>query len=262
MLTSNTDGADITLKGVYMNNIALQLYSIRENIAKLGYQEGVRTIAEMGYRAVETAGFPGTNPQKAAKLFQDLGIKVVSAHTGTPIGNDKNKILDELAVLGNPKLVCSQIGPEDVKTLDSIKALCARLNEGYEASRENGVVFGIHNHWWEFGQVNGRNVHEFMVELLDPGIFFEIDTYWAKVGGADPIRVINNLSDRVPLLHIKDGPGTREAAMQAIGQGVMDFPALMKEAGSKVEWLIVELDRCDTDMLTALKESYNYLAAL
>ena len=47
-----------------------------------------------------------------------------------------------------------------------------------------GIEFGIHNHWWEFGTVEGRLAHDVMVEMLDSRIFFEIDTYWAKVGGS------------------------------------------------------------------------------
>jgi sugar phosphate isomerase/epimerase len=64
---------------------------------------------------------------------------------------------------------------------------------------------------------------------------------------------------RAPLLHIKDGPGTREQAMTAVGQGVMDWATIMKAKWEGTEWLIVELDRCDTDMFEAVAESCRYL---
>jgi sugar phosphate isomerase/epimerase len=44
----------------------------------------------------------------------------------------------------------------------------------------------------------------------------------------------------------------------AVGQGVMNFPALFA-AAHQPEWVVVELDRCATDMVTAVQESYNYL---
>ena len=47
--------------------------------------------------------------------------------------------------------------------------------------------------------------------------------------------------------------------MVALGQGIVDIPAIVAAAAS-AEWLIVELDRCDTDMMTAVVESYQYLA--
>jgi sugar phosphate isomerase/epimerase len=86
-----------------------------------------------------------------------------------------------------------------------------------------------------------------------------VDTYWVKVAGHDPAAVLRQLGNRAPLLHIKDGPadGT-QSAMTAVGAGVLDWQAIIP-AGSAAEWLIVELDRCDTDMLQAVADSYTYL---
>ena len=39
----------------------------------------------------------------------------------------------------------------------------------------------------------------------------------------------------------------------------MDWNAIMAASASTVEWHIVELDRCATDMFTAVAESYKYL---
>ena len=51
--------------------LAVQLYSVREALAR-DFDGVVRQIADMGYAGVETAGFPGTTPQAAARLFQDV----------------------------------------------------------------------------------------------------------------------------------------------------------------------------------------------
>jgi len=45
--------------------------------------------------------------------------------------------------------------------------------------------------------------------------------------------------------------------MTALGEGVMDIPALV--AQSKTDMYIVELDRCATDMMEAVGKSYRYL---
>ncbi|MCB0231676.1 MAG: sugar phosphate isomerase/epimerase, partial [Anaerolineae bacterium] len=55
-----------------------------------------------------------------------------------------------------------------------------------------------------------------------------------------------------------DGPATEKDPMVAVGQGVMDFPAIIP-AATGAQWLIVELDRCATDMMVAVDESYRYL---
>ena len=48
--------------------------------------------------------------------------------------------------------------------------------------------------------------------------------------------------------------------MTAVGEGKMDWPPIMdamEEAA--VHWQIVELDRCASDMLEAVRGSYDYL---
>lgn len=243
--------------------IALQLYSVRDEIGKNGqdYESIVRKIAGYGYSGVETAGFPGTTPQKAAKLFKELALTVSSAHVGLPLGKNKQEILDTIEQLGKPTLVCTQIRPDDVKTIDSIKKLCDLLNEGYEVAKINGIAYAIHNHWWEFSEINGKLVHDIMVELLSPGVSFELDTYWIKVAGHDPVRFIKNLGKRVPLLHIKDGPVNREEPMTAVGDGKMDIRSILSVENESA-WNVVELDRCGTDMLEAIRRSYAYLSGL
>ena len=68
--------------------------------------------------------------------------------------------------------------------------------------------------------------------------------------------VITGLGERAPMLHIKDGPATQTEGMTALGEGVMDFDAIF--AASNAKWNIVELDRCDTDMMEAVEKSYQY----
>ena len=46
--------------------------------------------------------------------------------------------------------------------------------------------------------------------------------------------------------------------MMAVGSGKMDFSPIV-EVADFAEYLIVELDSCATDMLDALKQSYDYL---
>ena len=41
--------------------------------------------------------------------------------------------------------------------------------------------------------------------------------------------------------------------------GALDWPAIIGAGAGNTEWLIVELDRCATDMAEAVQQSYNYL---
>ena len=71
--------------------------------------------------------------------------------------------------------------------------------------------------------------------------------------------MIAELGSRAPLIHMKDGPCTRKEDMQALGEGVTDFQSIIDAGGDNVDWWIVELDRCATDMVEAVEKSYTFL---
>lgn len=237
--------------------IALQLYTLRQEMAQ-DFEGTVREVAAIGYAGVETAGFPGTTPAEAAKLFQELRLSVTSAHLPLPLGERKSEVLDTAAALECSRIICPSIPADQFTSVDAIMRACNSLNQAQAVALANGLTLGYHNHWWEFQQVDGRLAFDIFREHLDPGVFFEIDTYWVQTAGVDPGDMVRKLDHRVPLLHIKDGPAVRNQPMVAVGSGVMNIPAIVAEARS-TEWLIVELDECATDMLTAVSQSYHYL---
>jgi sugar phosphate isomerase/epimerase len=240
--------------------IALQLYTLRE-AAQTNFEGVVRNVADIGYVGVEPAGFPGTNAEGAAKLFKSLGLQVPSIHASFPVGDAKNQAIETAQALGTKRII-SGIGRGDKwDTADKIKANCDLINEAAANVAGHGLTVGYHNHWWEFDTiVDGRPAYEHMLEQLDSSVFFQIDTYWVRVGGKNILDVIKQIGNRAPVLHIKDGPADKpESDMVAVGSGVMDWQAIMAASASTAEWHIVELDRCGSDMMTAVADSYQYL---
>lgn len=243
-----------------MKNVSVQLYSVRE-LAAVDFEGTVRKIAAMGYDGVETAGFPGTTPAAAARLFKELGLKVLSAHSQLPLGEKQTELIEAVAAVGSPIYVVPSVRPEDIASVDATRGFCDKLNEAATACRKHGLAFGYHNHWMEMADLGGKRVYQVMNTYLDPAVAFEVDTYWVKVAGLDPAAVVTELGQRARLLHLKDGPGTREAAMVPLGTGIMDIPALVK-AAKYLEVPIVEFDRCAGDILVDLKKSVDYLKTL
>ena len=233
------------------------MYSVREALAN-DYAGIVRKVAQMGYVGVEPANFPGTTPEKAGELFRELELAVPSAHTSMPIGEQKNEVLDAMAAVGCKRIISGK-GPDDFGTIDQIKRTCDLFNEASTIALENGLVFGMHNHWWEFQKVEGRYVYEVILECVVPEVFFEIDTYWVQTAGPDPAAVVREFGRRSPLLHLKDGPCLRGEPMTALGEGIVDIPSVVAAGAGATEWLIVELDACATDMLEAIEKSCSYL---
>jgi sugar phosphate isomerase/epimerase len=238
--------------------IAVQLYTVREALGK-DFAGVIKKIAGMGYVGVETAGFPGTTPAEARQLFDELGLVVSSAHSRLPVGDQKNEVLETVAALGCKRIICAALPRDSYESIAKLESACDQVNEAAANAAQHGFTLGMHNHWWEFEQVEGRYRYEVMLERLNLDIFFQLDTYWTKVAGFDPVEVIQSMSGRIPLLHIKDGPGVRDQPQVAAGEGVMDIPAIVKAGEGSTEWLIVELDSCATDMLEAVEKSYTYL---
>ena len=240
--------------------IGIQLYTVRDALAQ-DFDSVVKKIAAMGYVGVETAGFPGTTPAKASALFRELGLEVPSAHAPLPLGDQKHQVLEALEAVGCKRLIAA-VPPQQAhhyQTLDDVMRACALFNEANAVAQSNGLTFGVHNHTWEFEQVEGRYVYQVLLEHLDPEVFFQIDTYWVKTAGVDPVSVVKELGVRAPLLHLKDGPCVRDQPMVALGAGDLEIPQIVQAGAEATEWLIVELDRTATDVMEAVEQSYRYL---
>jgi sugar phosphate isomerase/epimerase len=243
------------------DNIALQLYSVRDLLPK-DFEGVIRQIAAMGYDGIETGNITYTTLPSAAKLFKELNLQVVAFHIfPPPAGDTLKEAVDTLATLGCSTIV-SGFGPDRYQTLDDARQACDELNKAGALAHSAGLQFNIHNHWWEYLSVEGSYPYKVMLERLDPEIGFELDTYWVKTGGVDPAAVVKEMGRRAPLLHIKDGVADHKTPMVAIGDGTLDFPAILKAGKGNTKWLIVEFDWCATDIMKAVEKSCQYLKTL
>jgi sugar phosphate isomerase/epimerase len=239
--------------------VALQLYTVRDLLAQ-DFEGIIQKVAEMGYVGVEMAGVYGQSAVDAGRLCRSLGLTVTSAHLPLPVGYQRQQVIDTLGELGTTQLICAWVPEDRFTTLDSIKQVCDELNAGARSANEAGLTFAYHNHWWEPAMLDGRNILDIMVEHLDPLVQFELDVYWVKVAGQDPVAILNHLGSRVPLVHMKDGPAVKDEPMTAVGQGVIDCQGVAEAAeGNGARWLVVEMDRVAGDVMTAVSESYLYL---
>ena len=249
--------------------LSVQLYTVRNEIHK-DISGTLKRIAEIGYKWVETAFWPeGITIDKAAKYLKEAGLSVSSAHIEIPVGDKKQAMLDAAAAYGCTKMIWHG-WPEDKRysSLEGTKELASIYNEAGKIAKSNGLEFGIHNHWWEYrNKVGGQFVYEVLLDNLDNDVFFEVDTYWVKVAGQDPAAIIRRLGGRARMLHIKDGPAVWHDSlaqdnpdpMTAVGKGAQNFPEIVKAANGNTEWMVVEMDKTETDVFEALKQSSDYL---
>ena len=240
--------------------LALQLYTLREQLAE-DFDGTLQRVADVGYRHVETAFFPeGISIEQAKRALDGVGLSVCSAHVELPLGDEQSNVLALAETFETDRIIWHGWPRDDrYDTVDGIKRLVEQYNRANEIAVANGLKFGLHNHWWECEEVEGQRAYQIFLRELDPRIFFELDLYWATVAGLDGAALVREMGSRAPFLHVKDGPATRHDPMVAVGDGTLDFPAILGAAEGNAEWLVVELDECATNMLTAVERSYRYL---
>ncbi len=239
--------------------ISIQLYTLREQ-AKLDFAGVIERLGRIGYAGVEPAGFHGMDGAELRKRVEDAGMRVSSAHIPLPDAEHGEQIFDAHQPLGCRDLVVAFLPEEHFVDAGALARTADALNQAGARARARGLRLGYHNHWWEFRQkVDGRSAHAVLFERLDRDLFAEVDLYWAKTGGVDPAVAVRDLGARARFLHVKDGPADDPAApMTAVGEGTLDVRAALR-ANPAVEWHVVELDRCATDMFEAVERSHRYL---
>ncbi len=247
-----------------MKPISLQLYTLRD-MSEKDFPGVIRAVGDIGYFGVEPAGFYGLHPAELRRMVEDQGMVVSSSHGPWATPDNLPEVIDTAAALG-VDLVSSGFGQKDFADRDAIRRTADRVNAMHETLSEAGLTLFLHNHWWEFealeepGGAGPRLKYDLFAELCSK-VSFEIDTYWAANFGAnDPAAVVERYAARTPLLHIKDGPLVRDAPMVAVGKGKMPTRKVIEAADKDVlRWVVVELDQCATDMLQAVRESYDWL---
>ena len=238
--------------------LGVQLYSLRQRGEKDLF--GVlKDVASFGYQGVEFAGLYGHSPAAVRKVLDDLGIRACSAHVPTPTRETINEAVDTAKALGYTRLISGK-WIEDFASVDKIKATAEEFQTAAALLAPHGLRMGYHNHWVEVERHNGRFGMEIFCEFA-PDVFSEMDIYWAcHFGDTDPTAVIGACVDRVELLHVKDGPLVQGQPHTAVGEGKVNVPACIAAAdANRLEWLVVELDECATDMTDAIKRSAQYL---
>jgi len=237
--------------------LSVQLYSLRE-AAKSNFPKVIEEVARQGYDGVEFAGLHGHAASELRSILDRVGIVASSGHVAVLDPTKWDEVRSEADTLGYKHLV-GGFGESDFKSEEAIRSAAATVNRAVEHFVPLGYTVGIHNHWWEY---DAPNKGDLLLELC-PQAHPQFDTYWVTCGGADAAAYIHRYRGRVKLIHIKDGPLDRHQAMTAVGKGKVEIKSVVGAAlETGVEWGIVELDRCDTDMLEAIGESARYLKPL
>jgi sugar phosphate isomerase/epimerase len=237
----------------------LQLYTVRDQLAT--DRAGIlKRVVDYGYGAVEPFGIT-SDPQGLRADLDAAGLSVCSVHA-IPVGEEAEAVIAAARTLGADTVIVPYLPPPRFADADGVREVAAELNEAAARLAGEGMRLGYHNHDFELSSlIGGTPALEVLAEQLDDAVLLEVDTYWAAVGGQDVAALLGRLGDRVRYLHVKDGPVVnREDFMTAVGSGRMPVAAILA-ASPSATWHVVELDRCASDMMTAVGDSLAWLTA-
>ncbi len=263
----------------YKETMGLQLYTVRNQL-KTDVPGTLKAVASAGYQQVEIGDV--TSAAEILKAAGDAGLKVTSGFfdwraiaTPDAAGVPAMDSILEAAVKARLRyLVFGYVGKGHRETADQFKLLAERANRAGEKCKAAGVEFCYHNHSFEFGQLPGGTtgwdvfVQEFDTKLVS----FELDIFWAAIGGKDPLETMRSLKGRITQLHLKDlkaGAGTvfdeskvAPDAFQEVGDGVVDWNGVLEAAETiGVAQCHVEQDQ-SPDPIASIGQSMRYLKGL
>jgi sugar phosphate isomerase/epimerase len=203
----------------------IQLYTLRAAMQQ-DVPHTLEHVAGIGYRKVEFAGYFGHKPDEIARLLAATGLAAPSAHVGALDARDAPMpLIDGALAAGHKYLVIAWTPPETRQSLDDWKKWADVCNRFAGQCSKAGLSFCYHNHDFEFHAVGGQLPYDLMLERTDPALVgFELDLYWARLGGANLAQLLSAHRGRFPMCHVKDM--APDGSMADIGQGTIDFAAL------------------------------------
>lgn len=233
----------------------IQMYSVRD-ITEKDMDGALKALAETGYKNVEFAGFFGIPAQEIADMLAKYGLTVSGTHTGlNEIVDHYEETLAYHKAIGNKRII---VPGHDLSTKAKLDDFIDKMNEYAAKLAAEGITLGYHNHDHEFKpNDDGQIIYDEIVARTD--IALEIDTYWVYAAGKDPVALMEQLKDRLPVIHIKDGLANREG--KPLGMGTAPVADVYKKAVALNVPMVVESETLTPDGLTEAKICIEFLKA-
>lgn len=236
---------------------------IAKDAMESDWKKTLKTAVDLGFTEVEGGSSYASSPREFLNYCKEIGIKPIAGSVDFGATNDElRKSFDEINELEQEYVIeyWPWYGGPPFK-LEDCKKSATRLNEVGALAKKHGLKFLWHNHDNEFIEMEKGLPFDYLMENTDPEIVnCELDIYWVKKGGADPLETLKKYEGRTAILHVKDM--TPDGGFICPGRGVIDFAPIFKEAKKQhIEHYIVERDN-EPDGIGCLKSSAEYLKKL
>lgn len=245
-------------------DLSIQLYTLRHEL-EADYRGTLQALAEMGLACIEPAGLHGCRPAEAKLIWDELGLRAPTGGSTLPIGEDKNKLIETALLLGH-QILMTGVSPgvrEDFASADTVKAMAELYAQAAENLAPHGLQVAYHNHDWDLVELDGTPAYRIFLDNTPESVLWEADTYWVAKAGYDPAAFIKEIGPRGKVLHFKDGryqhaPTDDTPPFLPAGSGEVDLIAA-SQAAEHAQYIAIELDAYNGEMLEAVQKSYTYL---
>jgi sugar phosphate isomerase/epimerase len=292
-----------TAKG-QIKAVGLQLFTIPQMVAD-DLNGTLQTLSTIGYREVEFFGpypfslpeiiegwkpiaaqlgisqnaFYGHSVKEVRKMLDDHQMRAPSVHIDiNDLRRNIGPAMENFGVLGVKYLGIPSLRTEEKKSLGDYRRLSDEFSQLGEKLSKQGMTFVYHNHGFEHTPIEGQVPLDILLKNSDPKhVKFELDIFWMKAAGAEPVDYLKNYPGRFKLMHLKDasepirfpGDGGSPDQWMALfpkitdpGAGVFDIKGIVSQAvRSGVEHFYVEHDLTKDPMRT-LKRSFEFLSTI
>ncbi|MDX5476821.1 MAG: sugar phosphate isomerase/epimerase [Cyclobacteriaceae bacterium] len=235
---------------LYAQEIALQLYSLR-NEMKEDVKGSHQLVADWGIKYIEGGGTYGMELEAYKNLISGLGLSMIAVGADyNQLKDNPQEIIDNAKAFGAKYATCFWIPHPSGQFSDKeMQEAIEVFNRAGKILKDAGITLTYHPHGYEFKPYGKGTLFDKM--LVEANQFeFNMDVYWVKMGGGDPLAIMKKYPKKFPLLHLKDrahgtpgntnGQGDVETNV-VLGTGDVDIRGLIKQAkkvGTK--YLIIE----------------------
>lgn len=261
----------------YRRNIGIQLYTLRNELGR-DTPGTIKAVVDAGYQQGEMFGFPNCDPVIAASRQYGLALHSSHFEWDTVVNpkddsySDFQRILERASQVGLSHLVIPYLMERNRRTLDDYRKVADHSNRAAALAKKAGIRLSYHNHAFEFEpKQGGKSGFDIFMAEFGPDMHFEIDVFWVKVAGVEPLDLMKKLSGRVSQLHLKDLKAgvpiptfgsVPDDAFKELGKGIIPMePILVAAQPAGVEHCHVEQDQ-SPDPLASIRQSMAYLKRL
>lgn len=220
--------------------IGLQLYSLRHEFKK-DVPGTLAKIKSFGIHEIEGGDLYGYSQEEYKKLLAENELDMVSVGIEFDELSNPQPAIDKAKAFGAKFIVCFWIShPGDTFTIEETKKAVAAFNDAGKKIHESGFSFCYHPHGFEFRPYEDGTLFDYLVKNTDPKyVNYEMDVFWVKQPGKDPVALLQKYPDRFVLMHLKDRavgtPDSQDGAADdnanvVLGAGDVGIAAVMEQA--------------------------------